>query len=194
MKTDISKTLNSGKLLMILLLFATSIACNQQQPEDTKEVAEDRNDEKFENNKSESDAQFLVNASEINLMEIKLSELAERNAVAAETKELSKMMMDQHNKNQEELKNLAASKSISIPVTLTDEGEDKYKKLMDKKGNDFDKEYCDFTVSGHRDAIEKFEKASTDSQDPDIKNWATTTLPALRNHLDHALTCQTKMK
>ena len=137
MKTDISKTLNSGKLLLILLLFATSIACNQQQPEDTKEVAEDRNDEKFENNKSESDAQFLVNASEINLMEIKLSELAERNAVAAETKELSKMMMDQHNKNQEELKNLAASKSISIPVTLTDEGEDKYKKLMDKMGLTF---------------------------------------------------------
>ena len=50
MKTDISKTLNSGKLLLVLLLFATSIACNQQQPEDTKEVAEDRNDEKFENN------------------------------------------------------------------------------------------------------------------------------------------------
>lgn len=194
MKTVKLKTLNSGKVLIAILILATSIACNQQKNEDPKEVAEDRNDEKFANNKSESDAQFLVNASEINLMEIKLSELASANAMSAEVKDLSKMLMDHHSKNHDELKSLAESKSISIPTALTNEGEDEYKKLNEKKGNDFDKEYCDMIVKGHRDAIEKFEKASTDCQDPDIKNWATTTLPVLRNHLDLALTSQSKMK
>jgi hypothetical protein len=34
-------------------------------------------------------------------------------------------------------------------------------------------------VSGHKDAIATFEKASTDCNETDIKNWATATLPEL---------------
>jgi hypothetical protein len=34
-------------------------------------------------------------------------------------------------------------------------------------------------VSGHKDAIATFEKASTDCKGTDIKNWATATLPEL---------------
>lgn len=65
-----------------------------------------------------------------------------------------------------------------------------YKKLNDKSRNDFDKAYCEMMVSGHKDAIALFEKASTEATDSDIKAWAAATLPTLRAHLDHALTCQ----
>ena len=47
-------------------------------------------------------------------------------------------------------------------------------------------------VSGHKDAISTFEKASTESTDADIKQWATGMLPGLRTHLDHAMMCQKK--
>ena len=40
--------------------------------------------------------------------------------------------------------------------------------------------------------IEKFEKASTDATDEDIKKWAAATLPTLRTHLDYAMICQKK--
>ena len=60
------------------------------------------------------------------------------------------------------------------------------------KASDFDKEYCDMMVKGHKDAIDKFEKAINDASDPDIKAWASSMLPALRIHLDHSLTCQKK--
>ena len=39
-------------------------------------------------------------------------------------------------------------------------------------------------------AIELFENAAADCTDPDIKAWATATLPILRTHLDRAMTCQ----
>ena len=107
-------------------------------------------------------------------------------------KELGKMMEDEHTKAQNDLQALAASKQITIPLTLTENGMDANKKLMDKTGKDFDKSYCDMMVSGHKDAISKFEKASTDAIDPDIKSWATTMLPSLHMHLDNAMACQNK--
>ena len=68
---------------------------------------------------------------------------------------------------------------ISIPTTPTDNAMDAYKKLNDKSGNDFDKAYADMMVSGHKDAIAVLEKASTDCNDTDIKNWTTATFPEL---------------
>jgi|GEM_PF-2746860 len=47
------------------------------KPEDTKEVAEESNEEILDNNKSEKGAKFLVNDAEINREEISLGNLAQ---------------------------------------------------------------------------------------------------------------------
>lgn len=164
----------------------------QQKPEDTKEVAEERNEAKFNTAKSEKDAQFLVNAAEINMEEIKLGELAQQKGTMADTKTLGKMMVDDHTKALGELTALAKKKSVSLPAAATNKAEDAYKKLNDTKANKFDKEYADMMVSGHKDAISAFEKASAECTDVDIKQWATTMLPGLRTHLDHSVMCQKK--
>ena len=164
----------------------------QQKPEDTKEVAEERNEAKFNTAKSEKDAQFLVNAAEISLQEIKLGQLAQLNSTKADVKEMGKMMENAHTKSLADLKALAMKKSITIPTAPTDDAEEAYKKLSPDKGTKFDKEYSDMMVKGHKDAIETFEKASTDATDADIKQWAAAALPTLRTHLDYAMICQKK--
>ena len=180
--------------LIIALAFGISSCGNNAKTEDTKEVAEDHNEAKFDDNKTEGDAEFLVNAAEINMMEIQLGELVASKAMMGEVKELGKMMVTQHTKSLTELKGLAEKKMMTIPTELTNEGKDMYEKLNKKSGMDFDKEYCDMMVNGHKDAIDKFEKASANSTDADIKEWATSSLPALRTHLDHSMTCQTNCK
>ena len=107
-----------------------------------------------------------------------------------EVKDMGKMLEADHTKALSDLKVLAAKKQVSIPTALTDDGKDAEKKLADKKGKDFDKEYCDMMVNGHKAAIEKFEKAAADANDAEVKAWASSMLPGLRTHLDHALTCQ----
>ena len=157
-------------------------------------MAEEHNEAKFNDNKTENDAQFLVNAAEINLMEIQLGNLAAEKGTMTEIKDLGKMITDTHSKSLDELKGLAAKKSVTIPASLTDEGQNVYKKLNDESGKDFDKDFCDMMVSRHKEAIDKFEKAADKSSDTDIKNWANATLPALRKHLDMAITCQDNYK
>lgn len=188
------KTAIMDGVLIVAVAFGIASCDNSPKPEDTKDTAEEHNDAKFDDNKSENDAQFLVDAAEINLMEIQLGNLAAEKGMTAEVKDMGKMMSEAHSKSLEELTGLAAKKSVTVPTTLTDEGQSSYKKLNDKTGKDFDKDYCDMTVSGHKDAIDRFEKAADNSSDMDIKNWAATALPALRKHLDQAITCQDNYK
>lgn len=170
-----------------------TMSCNNTpKVEDTKKVAEEHNEAKFETKSTEKDAQYLVNVAEINLEEIKLGQLAQQKATMAHVKELGKMMETAHTKAMGDLSAMAAKKMVTIPATATADVMDAYKKMSDLKGNKFDKEYCDKMVNGHKDAISKVEKISTDATDPEIKQWAMAVLPELRMHLDHSLTCQKK--
>lgn len=177
-----------------LLMMATAIACNETpKVEDSKETAETHNEAKFENSSVENDAQFLVNAAEINLEEIQLANLAQTKSTNVDVKELAKTIGDAHTKSMADLKALAIKKNITIPIVATEDAVKTYDKLSAKNLTDFDKEFCDMMVSGHKNAITVFEKASTDSMDEEIKTWATATLIELRMHADKAILCQTKI-
>ena len=171
------------------------LACtDKSKPEDTKTVAEEHNDSALMNKSDKKDAEFLVKAAAINLEEIDLGQLAQQNSQSANVKELGSMMEKQHTDAMNQLKSLAEKKAISIPTTITQNGIDAHDKLSKKMGKDFDKEYCNMMVNGHKDAIAMFDKASSESTDEDIRSWATSMLPALRSHLDHAMSCQEKCK
>lgn len=160
--------------------------------EDQKEMAEEHNEAKFETRADEKDAEFLVDAATISLEEIRLSQIAATNGKLQDVKDLAAMMIADHQKAYDQLKDLAAKKQITIPAALPDKEKEEADKLSGKMGKEFDKDYCDKMVNGHKDAITKFEKASTDAADADIRMWATEMLPSLRKHLDHAMACREK--
>lgn len=174
-----------------LLLTAIGFAsCNSDgKNADTKEVAEDKNEAKFDKPK-EDDAAFLVSAAEINLEEIDLGNLAQQKATMAEVKDLGKMMQTEHSKALSDLQALAAKKQITIPSSLTEKNIDTKKDLNEKTGMNFDKKYCDMMVDGHKEAIDKFEKAASNANDEEVRTWAKSMLPSLRTHLEHSITCQ----
>jgi putative membrane protein len=161
--------------------------------EDPKDVAEEHNDAKF-NKDTEKEAQLMVDAADINLTEIKLGNLAQTKGTSKQIKDLGKMMATDHGKALEELKKLASSKNVTLPETVSDKGMDEYNKLDEKTGRDFDKKYAEMMVDGHKEAIKKFEKCEEDCTDSQVKNWATKTLPTLRNHLDHSMSCYDAFK
>ena len=161
--------------------------------EDPKENAEEHNDAKFTKG-AENDAQFLVDAADINLMEVKAGKLAETNGTSKEVRDLGTMMDNAHQKAYDDLVAMAKKKNISVPADLSDKSQKDVNNLSEKRGTEFDKDFCDAMVSGHKDAIDKFEKASKESTDPEIQAWAASMLPALRMHLDHAMAAQEKSK
>lgn len=181
--------------MMALLLTVVGTSCSDTpKVEDSKEIAETHNDAKFENSSVESDAQFLVNAAEINLQEMNLGLLAQQKSTNTDVIELGKMVTEAHTKSMTDLKALAMKKNITIPIVATEDAVKEYDKLNMKAGKEFNKEFCEMMVDGHKNAITVFEKATTDAVDEEIKNWAIATLPTLRMHSDKAISCETKIK
>lgn len=177
------------------VIFTSS--CSENKTMDSKDIAEQENVDNLTTNDqtavvidNDNGIKFMMEVAEMQLEEINLAKLAQEKGVSTHVKDLAKMMEAEHVKSLAEVSTLAQSKSISIPTVLTEDSQDAYDKLADKTGNDFDKTYSNMMVEHHEDAIELYEKAAADSEDPEIKAWATNKLPALRTHLEHAEACK----
>jgi len=183
------KILLAGKLILgagLIIIFLNSCK-NETKQEDPKEVAEDANEAKFDSiDSKEDDSEFLVDQAEVNLAEIEIGKLAQTKGVNPEVKKFGKMLVDDHTKAASEVSALAKTKNFTLPTSLTEEGQDEYKKLNEKSGADFDKKFADMMIDGHEKAIKKLEKASKDAKDPDVRTWASNNIAGLTAHLEHA--------
>ncbi|KOS06269.1 hypothetical protein AM493_09670 [Flavobacterium akiainvivens] len=191
------KTSLFSKLFLGAAVITMSLASckNEAKPEDSKEAAEEQNEAKFDdtNEAKEDDSQYLANAAEVDLKQIELGKLAQTKSSNADIKALGKMMVDAHTKSFEALKTTSSAKNISIPLVLTEKGNDAYKELNDKSGTDFDKAYADKVVEGHKKTVEKMQEAAKDAKDPEIRAWAADMASALQTHLQHAETVKAKV-
>ncbi len=186
------------KRVGIATLFAGSImfgftAC-ESQPDDSKEVAEEQNEATFDDRDAEKDADRLVDAAAILQKNIKLGELASSKATSQDVKDLGSNIAKTHAEDLAELQTLASGKSISLPASTTENTMDAYEDLNDKTGMDFDKKYCSKVVSNHKDAIDKMESIQKNTEDAEIRAWATKMLPHLRSHLTSAEAIENKVK
>lgn len=181
------------KTTIVTATLFTAMACHEnKKPEDTKVVADSQNESFFENTNKEKDALFLVNAAEINLNEIELAQLAEQKSENDDLKGFAKMLETDHQASIKEIINLANTKSIVIPTSMTDDGKTNFKDLTNLSNADFDRAYTTLMVKAHQDAITLFDKTSTESKDKAINALAKATLPKLHQHLNIAITFQEK--
>ena len=193
-----NKSLKLISFIMLAVMLSWTTACdnNRQSPDsemDTKKEAEERNDEKFEDKAMEKDAQFLVDAYSDGLAEISLSERAMDKASTPEVRELAAMMVTEHQRTNADIKAIADRKQYSLPSELTSRQSNHITRVAENTGMEFDKEYVDELISDHKDAISMFEKASSQANDPDVRNFFSTGLPKLRMHLDEARTVKAKL-
>ncbi len=180
-------------LFLISIMAMLTLSCNEKdRMVNATDIPSEPHQDATAMNINEPDAQFLKEAADVNMEEIKLGELAQKNTTTPEIIALGKMMFDEHTKSLMEVKELAEKKHISLPNETNPTAEGDYQKLVDKKNHDFDKNYTDLMVTGHKQTIDKFENESRKGQDDDIKKWAAATLPVLNIHLSHSITSKEK--
>ncbi|WP_373494049.1 DUF4142 domain-containing protein, partial [Aquiflexum sp.] len=200
--------INLKSILMYTLCIAGTLviatSCSENRTNDSRDVAEQENKSKLTSDNrtgdnrtavvidNDNDAQFLMDAAEMRYENISLGQLAQQKGNTADVKELGKMMEEENTKSLNELRTLAQSKSIAIPTSVTEDSRDAHKDLSDKNGNDFGKSYSSRMVDQHEDAIDLYEKAANDSEDPQIKAYASENLTTLKTQLRKAKECKDK--
>lgn len=132
----------------------------------------------------QSTRDFVADAATGGMMEVELGNLAQQKAKNQRVKDFGKMMVDDHTQANNNLKDIASRKNITVPAAITDDQKKEMDKLSKKSGADFDKAYVDMMVEDHKKDIAAFKKATGNVGDNDIKNFATSTLPTLQKHLD----------
>ena len=175
------KTITTLSFALVAGMFLS--ACNPKDSGDSKELAEEQNEEKFEDNKTENDAEFVVDAADGGMLEVQLAELAVKNAASEEVKKYAQMIAKDHSKTNTELKTLAEKKNITLPIALSDKAQKKYDDLADKTGEDFDKAYCKYMVDDHEADIKEFKRQAEKGEDPEPKSWAAEKVTTLEYHL-----------
>jgi putative membrane protein len=161
------------RIVPVVLMAVFFFACEGKKDhanEDSNEAAAEANDDKFQTNKAEDDADFVVKA------------VANNNA---DIKAIGRDLENEHNKLLKNLQDLAAKKTISIPASGEDADRRKIEDLnKEDEIKDFNKEWCKELVDRHEDSIERFEKCLQNTADPDIKAFINESLPSMRSHLE----------
>ncbi|HTE34074.1 MAG TPA: DUF4142 domain-containing protein [Chryseolinea sp.] len=175
--------MNAKTYVLLFVGLMAFASCSKKADNDSKEMAEDQNEEKFDSTKIEDDTEFAVAAADGGMLEVKLGELAVANAASAEVKKFGQAMIDDHSKANSELKALAEQKQITIPTTLSDKCQKTYDELSAKKGAEFDKAYAELMVKDHKDDVDAFKKEADKGNDPELKSWAANKVTTLEHHL-----------
>lgn len=129
------------------------------------------------------DQNFLKKAAEINLMEIELGTVAERVSTDPNVKKMGAHLIKEHSESMQKLERLAASKGVQLPKQLSSSDRSTLSSIEKQQGDKFNKEFLDFNIKGHEQAIALFQKEAARTQDADIKAWAQKTIPVLQGHL-----------
>jgi putative membrane protein len=135
---------------------------------------------------SSQDRNFLMDAAMGGMMEVELGKLAVQNGATDAVKQFGQRMVDDHSKANTELMSLASSKGVTLATELDAKHKDHVTKLSGRTGAEFDREYVKMMVSDHNKDVSEFEKQSRKGADPDLKAFASRTLPTLQEHLQMA--------
>jgi len=140
---------------------------------------------------TDPDHRFVFNTYMSGLAEVRLGELAQQKASSAEVKQFGERLMTDHKKANEELKTIAATKTITLPTMVDDKHKATYDRLSQLSGAAFDRAFMQDMLTAHRTAVDNFRNEAKDGKDADIKTWASKTLPTLEGHLGQAQSVNT---
>jgi putative membrane protein len=143
---------------------------------------------------SKEDRDFFDDSAQGQLLEIKLGQHVAKNAANEDVKRFGQRMVDDHTRLQKELSATAQQLGINMPADLDKKHKDIYDKLAGETGATLDKDYMARMVDDHADDVKAFEKQVKDGKAPQLKQFAATSLPTLRDHLTQARDIHERVK
>ena len=143
---------------------------------------------------SENDYKFVKDAARGGTAEVELGQLAQQKAANPAIRDFGQRMVADHQKANEQLKEIAARKGAMLPAQLSHHENSTLDRLQKATGNDFDKMYAKDMVKDHETDVKDFESAAKNVEDTDLRAFAQKTLPTLQEHLRMARNIEEQLK
>jgi len=138
--------------------------------------------------------EFLAHAIATDIAEVKLGELALKQASSDDVKKYARMMVNDHTKHRDQLMERAKAFKLAVVQGLEKEHQEKMDRLSKLEGKDFDREYMKCMVEGHEKALKMYQTWSKKVEDKDLGDIVERTIPKLKEHLEQARDVHGKVK
>jgi putative membrane protein len=136
---------------------------------------------------AKSDQKMLTDLAMANMAEIETAKLALQKTQSDRVKSFAQQMVDDHTKGLEEVRKVAAARSLTLPTELDAKHKAMATKLEKLTGDKFDRSYMDQAgVKAHKEAHALVTKAESSAQDSELKALATRLQPTIHQHLNNA--------
>jgi len=137
-----------------------------------------------------ADTEFMHKAAQGGLAEVKMGQLAADKGSNQAVKDFGQQMVTDHSKANDDLKNVASGKGVTLPDTLDAKDQATYDRLSKLSGSAFDRAYINAMVRDHETDVTEFRKEASAAKDSDLKSFVGRTLPTLEHHLQMAKKAQ----
>ena len=135
---------------------------------------------------SSTDRQFMTRAAMMDMAEIQTGRLAVSQGASESVRQFGQRMIDDHTRTSQQLMQMASAAGFTPPQTLDAKHQAVAAKLARLTGAEFDRAYMKQMVKDHQEAVSLYRRQSTRGSMPDLRSFASATLPALQEHLSMA--------
>jgi putative membrane protein len=133
-----------------------------------------------------SDRKFVMEAAMGGMTEVELGRLAAERGSSEAVKSFGQRMVDDHTRANTELTALASRLGVTLPTALDAKHAAVVAKFSRLSGAEFDRAYAKDMVKDHEKDVALFEREAARGAQADLKSFASSTLPTLREHLSMA--------
>ncbi len=130
--------------------------------------------------------EFIEKAVRGNIAEVKLGELAEKQAKSDQVKTLGQTLRTDHAKARDKSQALAKELGVNVPMQPMEDAKETYDELAKLSGAEFDREFVEAAVEDHEKDIELYSEQAEEGDNQKVTEYAKETLPVLKKHLDAA--------
>jgi putative membrane protein len=130
-----------------------------------------------------ADHPFAREAAMGGMAEVDLGNLAKEKASNADVKQFAARMVTDHSKANEELKQWAQRKKVTLPAATDAKHKATHDRLAKLSGDAFEKAYMSDMLTDHQHDVAAFKREAESGKDAELKAWAAKTLPTLEDHL-----------
>jgi putative membrane protein len=133
----------------------------------------------------EMDQQFIQQAASGGMFEVESARLALSRQAPAETTELAQHLIRDHSQANDKLRQIAEEKAVEVPQEMMPQHQQQLEQLSTAQGEQFASMFQQVQAQAHRDTIALFERCARYCQDMQIREFASSQLPTLRQHMEH---------
>lgn len=134
-----------------------------------------------------NDQQFMTMAAKDGMKEVHMGQMAVKSGQSDEVKKLGSRIVADHTKANTQLMSIATKKGVKLDTRHSMD------KMSKKDMENFDQSWLAMMVLDHEKDIAMYDKQAKTGTDPELKSYASKTLPVLKNHLKMVKAAQGKM-